>query len=82
MAAETRLVILKAFQTNGLLLDKDALSTLCEYLASAADPQQAIADLIESCHSGEILGDLPISNYALDYITECTAHECKNACQV
>lgn len=53
MAAETRLAILKTFQANGLLLDKEALSVLSEYVYSVGESENVILQLIESCQAGQ-----------------------------
>ena len=52
MAAETRLTILKTFQSNGLLLDKEALAVLAEYLLPLGSTEDAIMLLIEACQAG------------------------------
>ena len=53
MAAETRLNVLKSFQSNGLLLDKEALSILSEHVLSAGGTQKDIMQLIEVCQAGK-----------------------------
>ena len=55
MAAETRLSVLKAFQSNGLLLDKEALSILSEHVLSAGGAHHDIMQLIEACQAGDSL---------------------------
>ena len=53
MAAETRLNVLKSFQSNGLLLDKEALSILSEFVLSVGGNQQDIMQLVEACQAGK-----------------------------